>query len=94
MLNRTLCWGQTPRFCRMVLKSERISLPMMYAVPDVGGISPVKMDLNAETHHVRSSTCYIFAFSHSQSGFQHLHGCGLACTIVAQKRGDLTLVEA
>lgn len=29
MLKRTLCWGQTPRFCRMVLSSVRMSLPRM-----------------------------------------------------------------
>lgn len=29
----------------MVLSSERISLPRMKAVPEVGGNKPVKMDL-------------------------------------------------
>ena len=43
--NSTLCCGQTPRFCLMVLSSERISLPRMKAVPEVGGNKPVKMDL-------------------------------------------------
>lgn len=45
MLKSTLCWGQTPRFCRMALSSVRISFPRMYAVPEVGGNSPVRMDL-------------------------------------------------
>lgn len=43
--NSTLCCGHTPRFCLMVLSSERISLPRMKAVPEVGGNKPVKMDL-------------------------------------------------
>jgi len=43
--NSTLCCGQTPKFCLMVLSSERISLPRMKAVPEVGGNKPVKMDL-------------------------------------------------
>lgn len=29
----------------MELSSERISLPMIYAVPEVGGKSPVRIDL-------------------------------------------------
>ncbi len=45
MLKRTLCCGHTPRLRLMELSSERISLPMIYAVPEVGGKSPVRIDL-------------------------------------------------
>lgn len=45
MLKRTLCCGHTPRLCLIELSSERMSLPMIYAVPEVGGKRPVKIDL-------------------------------------------------
>ena len=50
MLNRTLCWGHTPRFWRMLLSSVRMSFPMMYAVPEVGGNRPVRIDLSGRGH--------------------------------------------
>lgn len=53
MLKRTLCWGQTPRLCLMVLSSVRMSRPRMKAVPEVGGKRPVRMDLQAEDTETR-----------------------------------------
>lgn len=45
MLKRTLCCGHTPRLLLIELSSERMSLPMIYAVPEVGGKRPVRIDL-------------------------------------------------
>lgn len=40
----------------MVLSSERISLPRMKAVPEVGGNKPVKMDLKNKQNRYAGST--------------------------------------
>lgn len=44
-LNRTLCCGHIPKCLRMESMSVRMSHPLMRAVPDVGGNSPVRIDL-------------------------------------------------
>lgn len=44
-LNKTLCCGHIPKYFRMMSMSVRMSYPLMRAVPDVGGNSPVRMDL-------------------------------------------------
>lgn len=48
-LNSTLCCGHIPRYLRMASMSVRMSYPLMRAVPDVGGNSPVRMDLHSRT---------------------------------------------
>lgn len=68
---RTLCWGQTPKFCLMVLSSERISLPRMKAVPEVGGNKPVKMDLNDKCSKCELQN--VTAQSKSRGGLFHMH---------------------
>ena len=39
---RMLCWGQRPRLSLTLSMSVRISLSLIYAVPEVGGIKPEK----------------------------------------------------
>lgn len=50
MSNRTLCWGQTPSVLLMRSMSWRMSIPLMYTVPEVGGNRPVRTDLSNIRH--------------------------------------------
>ena len=44
-LNKTLCCGHIPKYFRMLSMSVWMSYPLIRAVPDVGGNSPVRIDL-------------------------------------------------
>lgn len=50
MSNKTLCCGQTPSVLRMMSMSWRMSIPLMYTVPEVGGNRPVRTDLTKIRH--------------------------------------------
>lgn len=54
-LNRTLCCGHIPRYLRTPSMSVRMSYPLMRAVPDVGGKSPVRMDLGGRNEQEKRS---------------------------------------
>jgi hypothetical protein len=43
--NNTLCWGQSPRLSRIPSMSVSILLLLTCADPEVGGNSPVRMDI-------------------------------------------------
>lgn len=55
-LNKTLCCGHIPKYFRMLSMSVWMSYPLMRAVPDVGGNSPVRMDLrgNEDVNQTRN----------------------------------------
>lgn len=50
-LNKTLCCGHIPKYFLMLSMSVWMSYPLMRAVPDVGGKSPVRIDLHKKEGH-------------------------------------------
>lgn len=76
----------------MVLSSDWMSLPKMYAVPDVGGNGPVRIDLKKRNIMVKNvkftqhngQECCTKGLAHHFAK-RHLHGSGLSGSIVAQK---------
>lgn len=55
-LNKTLCCGHIPKYFRMLSMSVWMSYPLMSAVPDVGGNSPVRIDLQRNKKRHKQDT--------------------------------------
>lgn len=78
-LKSTLCWGHIPKYFRMVSMSVRMSYPLIRAVPDVGGNSPVRIDLPRN----KTQTGWRVSQSSQTYGWFRLHhvtSCDVVCT--------------